>query len=210
MKIGIIGSGNIGGNLGLHLANAGYEVMFSSRHPDELEGLASEAGKIAITGTIEEAANFGDIAVLSIPFWGIEEISEKVGQQLKGKILLETVNPYPERDGKMAQDVRDSGRAASEFVADHFPDAHVVKAFNSIYFKKLRDQAFREPERRAILYAGDHQPSLQTIEQLIKDIGFGPVYVGKLSESHIIDPEQELYTRDVTVDEAKEILDEKK
>ncbi len=209
MKIGIIGSGNIGGNVGLHLADAGYEVMFSSRHPDELKDLANEAGENASTGSIEEAANFGDIIILSIPFWGVEEVAEKVGQRLKGKILIETVNPYPERDGEMAQDVRDSDRAASEFVADQFPDAHVVKAFNSIYFKKLRDQAFQEPERRAIFYAGDHQPSLETVEKMIEDIGFGPVFVGKLSESHIIDPEQELYTKDLTVNEGKEILDEK-
>jgi predicted dinucleotide-binding enzyme len=206
MKIGIIGSGHIGGNLGKHLAKAGHEILFSSRHPDELKELAEEAGENATTGTIKEAANFGDIVILSIPFWGVEEVAEKTGP-LTDKILIETVNPYPERDGQMAQDVRDSDRAASEFVAEQFPQAHVLKAFNAIYYKKLRDEAFQEGERRAILYAGDHQPSLDILEQLIDEIGFGPVYVGKLSESHIIDPEQELYTKDVTVEEAKEIVD---
>jgi predicted dinucleotide-binding enzyme len=206
MKIGIIGSGHIGGNLGKHLAKAGHEILFSSRHPDELKELADEAGENATTGTIEEAANFGDIIILSIPFWAVEEVAEKTGP-LTDKILIETVNPYPERDGQMAQDVRDSDRAASEFVAEQFPQAHVLKAFNAIYYEKLRDEAFREGERRAILYAGDHQPSLDILEQLIDEIGFGPVYVGKLSESHIIDPEQELYTKDVTVEEAKEILE---
>lgn len=205
MKTGIIGSGKIGGNLGIHLANAGYDVLFSSRHPDELKTLADEAGNNASAGTIEEAAGFGEAIILSVPFWAVEEVAEKIGEQ-DGKIIIETVNPYPDRDGQMAQEVRDSNRAASEFVADHFPGAHVLKAFNAIYFTHLRDQAFRDDQRRAIPYAGDHQPSLEKLEKLIIDIGFDPVYVGKLSESHIIDPDQELYTKDLTAEEMQAIL----
>lgn len=206
MKIGIIGSGNIGGNLGIHLASAGYEVMFSSRHPDELRDLAQEAGENASVGSIEEAAKFGNTIILSIPYWAVEEVADKIGPQ-KGKTVIETVNPYPGRDGEMAQKVRDSERAASEFVAEHFPEAHVLKAFNVIYFKNLRDQAFRDGPRRAIPYAGDYQPSLEKLEELINDIGFDPVYVGKLSDSHIIDPEQKLYTNDLTAQEMRSILD---
>lgn len=205
MKVGIIGSGKIGGTLGIHLANAGYNVMFSSRHPEELKTLAGEAGSNASVGTIEEAADFGEAIILSVPFWAVEEVAEKIGEQ-DGKIIIETVNPYPDRDGQMAQEVRDSNRAASEFVADHFPGAHVLKAFNAIYFTHLRDQAFRDDQRRAIPYAGDHQPTLEKLEQLITDIGFDPVYVGKLSESHIIDPDQELYTKDLTAEEMQAIL----
>lgn len=207
MKVGIIGSGKIGGNLGIHLANAGYEVMFSSRHPEELKTLAAEAGNNASVGTIEEAAGFGEAIILSVPFWAVEEVAEKIGPQ-DGKIIIETVNPYPDRDGQMAQEVRDSNRAASEFVADYFPGAHVLKAFNTIYFTHLRDQAFRDDQRRAIPYAGDHQPSLEKLEKLITDIGFDPVYIGKLSESHIIDPDQELYTKDLTAEEMQTILDQ--
>lgn len=205
MKVGIIGSGNIGGNLGIHLANAGYEVMFSSRHPDKLKTLADEAGNNASAGTIEEAAGFGDTIILSVPFWAVEEVAGKIGLQ-DDKIIIETVNPYPGRDGQMAQEVRDSNRAASEFVADYFPRAHVLKAFNAIYFKHLWDHAFRDGQRRTIPYAGDHQPSLEKLEKLITDIGFDPVYVGKLSESHIIDPDQELYTKDLTARETQNIL----
>jgi predicted dinucleotide-binding enzyme len=206
MKIGIIGSGNIGGNLGVHLANAGYEVMFSSRHPKQLEPLTEKADDHAAAGTIEEAADFGEVIILSIPFWGVEEVAERVGP-LKGKTIIETTNPYPGRYGEMAKDARESDRAASTFVAEYFPEAHVLKAFNTIYYKNLQDEAFREDGRRAIPYAGNHQPSLDMLEKLIEDIGFGPLYVGKLEESHIMDPEQPLYTKDVTVDEAKEIIE---
>jgi len=206
MKIGIIGSGNIGGSLGIHLAEAGYEIMFSSRHPNRLKKLAKRAGKNASVGTIEEAAQFGKVIILSIPFWGIKEVAEKLNP-LKGKIIIETVNPYPERDGQLALDVRRSERAASEFVADYFPKAHVLKAFNTIYFKDLQDQAFREGNLRAIPYAGDHKPSLKILKEIIEDIGFTPVYVGKLAESHIIDPEQELYSKDMTAAEMKKVLE---
>lgn len=205
MNIGIIGSGDIGGNLGLHLAKAGYEVRFSSRHPEQLKDLAEKAGENASVGTVEEAADFGEIIILSVPFWAVKEVAEKIGPQ-EDKIIIETTNPYPGRDGEMAQEVRDSDRAASEFVADHFPKAHVIKAFNTIYFKHLENQAFRESERRAIPFAGDHQPSLDKVEELIEEIGFGPIYVGKLSESHPMDVDQELYNKDLTVEEAKEIL----
>jgi len=118
-------------------------------------------------------------------------------------MIIKTVNPYPQRGGQMAQEVRDSDRAASEFVADHFPEAHMIKAFNPIYFKNMQDQAFPEAQRRAIPYAGDHQPSLKKAEQLIKDIGFDPVYVGQLSESDIIDSEQALYSIDLAAQKRK-------
>lgn len=209
MKIGIIGSGDIGGNLGLHLTNAGHEVIFSSRHPDRLETLAKQAGPKSSVGTVEEAAEFGDIIILAVPFKAVKEIAEKIGHQ-KGKAIIETTNPYPNRDGEVAQRVRDSNKAASVFVAEHFPEAHVLKAFNTIYFKNLRDDAFLEGDRRAIPYAGDHKPSLNILERLIDEIGFAPVYVGQLSESHPMDVEQELYTEDLTAAEVKQILEDLK
>lgn len=209
MKIGIIGSGNIGGNLGMHLTDAGYEVMFSSRHPDRLKPLAKQAGTKASVGTVEEAAEFGDIIILAVPFKAVEDVAEKIGPQTD-KTIIETTNPYPNRDGEVAQRVRDSNKAASVFVAEHFPEAHVVKAFNTVYFKDLRDDAFREDDRRAIPYAGDHKPSLNILEQLIDEIGFAPVYVGQLSESHPMDVEQELFTENLTAAEVKQILEDLK
>lgn len=207
MKIGIIGSGNIGGNLGLHLAQARHEIVFSSRHPDQLKALAQKAGDKAQTGTVEKATDFGDTIILSVPFWAVEEVATKVGS-MEGKTIIETTNPYPERDGAMAEEVRQSDRAASEFVAEYFPDAHVLKAFNTIYSKHLRDQAFRDGERRVIPYAGNHEPSLRLLKNMIEEMGFGPLYVGTLDESHPMDVDQALYNKDLTVEEAKQILEE--
>lgn len=207
MKIGIIGSGHIGGNLGIHLANAGHKVLFSSRHPDQLKELVTEAGKNATVGTVEEAADFGDTIILSVPFWAVEEVAEKTGP-LEGKTIIETTNPYPGRDGEMAQEVRDSNKPASLFVAEHFPKAHVVKAFNTIYYEHLRNQVNREGKLRAIPFAGDDKDSIKLTKSLIEEIGFAPVYVGKLSESHPMDVDQALYTKDLTADEVKQIIKE--
>lgn len=207
MKIGIIGSGNIGGNLGLHFTNAGHQVLFSSRHPEELKELSAEAGKKAKVGSVEEAAEFGELLVLSVPFKAIPELSEKLSP-LKDKIIIETTNPYPERDGEIAERIRKNEKPASVFVADEFPEAHVIKAFNTIYYKHLRGQAFREGERRAIPFAGDHEPSLEVVRELIEEIGFAAVYVGDLSESHPMDVGNELYNKDLTAKEAHDILND--
>lgn len=209
MNIGIIGSGDIGGNLGIHLAKAGHKVLFSSRHPEQLTGLTEEAGENASAGTIEEAAGFGKIVILSIPFWAVEEVAGKVAP-LDGKTVIETANPYPGRDGEIANKVRDSNKAASEYVAKQFPKAHVVKAFNTIYYEHLRDQAHRDNQLRAIPFAGDHEVTLTITKELIREIGFDPVYVGKLSESHLMDVDQPLYNKDLTADEIKQILENHK
>lgn len=205
MKIGIIGSGQIGGNLGIHLAKAGHNVLFSSRHPDELRELADEAGKHSEPGTIEEASEYGEIVILSVPFWAVKEVSEKTGV-LEGKTIIETTNPYPGRDGVIAKKARESNRTASEFVSDYFPKAHVIKAFNTIYYEHLRNQANRPGQLRAIPYAGDDKDSLELVEDLIKQIGFAPVYVGKLSESHLMDVDKPLYNKDLTEDEVKDLI----
>lgn len=146
MKIGIIGSGNIGGTLGKHWAKAGHQVMFSSRHLEELEPMAKQLN--AQVGTIEEAAAFGDVILLAIPFGKIPEVAQQVGT-LHDKILIDATNPYPQRDGDMARQViEDDSQTATGYVATQFASIPVVKAFNSIYFKVLDEQAFQSGDDR--------------------------------------------------------------
>ncbi len=104
MKIGILGSGNIGGTLGQHWAKGEHEVMFSSRKPEELKPMASAAG--AQIGTVEAAAAFGEVILLAIPFGKIPELAQQIGR-LDNKILINATNPYPQRDGDVAQQVID-------------------------------------------------------------------------------------------------------
>lgn len=194
MKIAVIGSGNIGGNLGKHWAKAGHEVLFSSRHPEELNDIVRDAQGDAKAVSVEKAfeAN-ADVYVLAVPFKAIDKLSELYAGEYHGKIIIDATNPYPERDGKMAQEVKDSNRNASEYTAMKFNTAKTAKAFNTIQAEHLRDMAWRESDKLAIPFAAQDEESKQVTQQLIKDIGFDAVYVGDLTKTHIMDPDQKIY-----------------
>lgn len=205
MKIGIIGSGNIGGTLGRHWAHVGHEVMFSSRNPDELKPMAQEVS--AKTGTVEEAAAFGDVILLAIPFGKVPEMAQQIGR-LDNKILIDATNPYPQRDGDVAQQViDDESQTATGYVAAQFPGARTIKAFNSIYYKVLAEQAFRTgDERIAVQFCGDDQQAKQITKQLIEDIGFAPQDIGSLSRGNLFEPDTQLYNKNLKIGEAEALL----
>ena len=111
MKIAIVGSGRIGGLVGKLWAQAGHQVRFSSRHPDNLDTLVAESGPNASRSSIEEALAFGEVVLISIPYGSLPAFGEQYGSQLSGKVVMETGNPYPQRDGDVAKRVLDSGLA---------------------------------------------------------------------------------------------------
>lgn len=205
MKIGIIGSGNIGGTLGRHWAKVGHEVMFSSRNPEQLQSMAEAAG--AKTGTIRETAAFADVILLAIPFGKIPEVAQQVGR-FERKILIDATNPYPQRDGDVAQQViDDDAQTATGFVASQFAGAQTVKAFNSIYFKVLEEQAFRSGgDQVAVQICGDDPQAKQTVKQLIKEIGFAPQDIGNLSSGTLFEPDAPLYNKNLKIGEAETLL----
>src|SRR5574337_1860793 len=137
-KIGIVGSGRIGGNLGILLAKAGYDVVFSSRHPDSLKDLVKTAGPKACAASVAEAAAFGDVIVLSVPLKAIPELDAETKEAFKGKIVIDTSNPYVERDGKIAEEAQRDPGGMGGFVAGLLPGARIVRAFNTVYFVDLR------------------------------------------------------------------------
>lgn len=205
MKIGIIGSGNIGGNLGKHWAKVGHEVMFSSRHPEELKPMAEKAG--AKTGTTEETAAFGEVILLAIPYGKVPDLAQQIGN-LDHKILIDAANPYPHRDGDVAQKViDDKSQTATGYVASQFPEAKTVKAFNSIYFKVLEEKAFRSGDDRiAVQICSDDEQAKETVKQLIEDIGFAPQDLGDLSKGVLFEPDAPLYNQNLKIGEAEKLL----
>ncbi len=207
MKIGIIGSGNIGGNLGKHWAKAGHEVLFSSRHPEQLDDLVRASEGKASAVSIEEAfeAN-ADVYLLATPFKAIDKLSELYAGEYGNKIIIDATNPYPERDGAMAQEVRDSNRNASEYTAMKFNTAKTAKAFNTIYADHLKNRAFRDSEKLAIPYAAQDEESRQVTQQLIQDIGFDAVYVGDLTSTKIMDPDQKIYAKSMERNELENLI----
>jgi len=194
MKIGVIGSGNIGGNLGKHWAKAGHEVLFTSRHPEELNQLVQEAGANSKAVNLDEAweAN-ADVYLLAVPFKAIDKLSELYAGEYGNKVIIDATNPYPERDGEMAQEVRDSNRNASEYTAMKFGTAKTAKAFNTIYAEHLKERAFRDTDKLAVPFAAQDEDSKKITQQLIEDIGFDAVYVGGLEDTDIMDPDQKIY-----------------
>lgn len=194
MKIGIIGSGNIGGTLGTHWAKAGHEVLFSSRHPKELNQLQMQAGNNATAVSVEEAfvAN-ADVYLLAMPFKEIDTIAELYAGEYGGKVIIDATNPYPKRDGTMAQEVRDSNSNASEYTATRFGTALTAKAFNTIYADDLKKKAFRDNDKIAIPFAAQDALSKETTQKLIEDIGMNAVYVGNLAATHAMEVDGEVY-----------------
>lgn len=205
MKIGIVGSGNIGGTLGRHWAEVGHQVMFSSRHPETLQPMADAVE--AQTGIVEEAAKFGDVILLAIPFGKVPDVAQQVGA-LDGKILIDAGNPYPQRDGEVAQQVIDNpSQTATGYVAAQFPGAKTIKAFNSIYFKVLEEKAFRSgSDRIAAQVCGDEAQAKSIVMQIIEEIGFAPQDIGDLSSGTLFEPGAPLYNKNLPISDAEAIL----
>ncbi|MFQ5937980.1 MAG: NADPH-dependent F420 reductase, partial [Acidiferrobacterales bacterium] len=109
LKIGIIGAGRIGGTLGELWVKAGHEVLLSSRHPERLKDLAQRLGPRARAGFPREAAVFGEVILISVPYGALPQVGRDYAAELKGKVVLETGNPFPSRDGDMAIPARAKG-----------------------------------------------------------------------------------------------------
>jgi predicted dinucleotide-binding enzyme len=131
MRIGIIGAGKVGGGLGKLWVRAGHQVLFSSRHPNRLKVLVEEAGSGAYSGTVADAALFGDLILFSPNFWGVDGALEATGP-LKGKTVVDVTNPLEwHPNGRMVRSLSGPTTAGEE-LAKKLPGAHVVKAFSTI------------------------------------------------------------------------------
>jgi len=205
-KIGIIGSGNIGGNLGIMLAQVGHEVLFSSRHPDTLKDLVKAAGIKACAGTVAEAITFGDVIVLSVPLKAIPDLDTDVKAAMKGKIVIDTSNPYPERDGKIAEEARKEPGGMGVFVARLLPGARIVRAFNTVYFEDLKKTVNNRGEKIGIPIAGDDQEGVDVAVELVERAGLDPVVVGGLRTSKLFDVGSAVYATGSPAREIRENL----
>jgi 8-hydroxy-5-deazaflavin:NADPH oxidoreductase len=204
MKIGVIGTGKIGSALATHWAKAGHELLLSSRHPEELQKLAKSLGPKVRVGTPQEAARFGDVILLSVPYNATPQIGRDLGADLKGKVLLDTGNPYPFRDGAMAEDARKRGTGVTS--PEFLPGVRLVRAFNAINHRNLVNDAHRSGERIAIPLASDDREALEIAQRLVRDAGFDPVVVGGLSRAKDFDVGSKVYTRNLTAAELRREL----
>jgi hypothetical protein len=180
--IGFIGAGNIGGQVARLAVAAGHDVVLSnSRGPETLGALVAELGPRARAATAEDAAKAGDIVVVSIPLKNIRQVPVA---PLAGKIVIDTNNYYPQRDGQIPE-LDNESTTTSELLQAHLPGAKVVKAFNHIYAAQLTTDGrpAGTPNRRALVIAGNDGAAKQTVTHLLDQFGFDTVDAGPLSES---------------------------
>lgn len=191
-RIGIIGAGKIGDALGRLWLRAGHQVMLSSRHPH---------GWIR---TPKEAAAFGDVVVLAVPFAAIADLARDIS--LEGKIVLDPTNAYVKRDGEYAREAMAGGRGTSAWSAAKFPGSRWVKAFNTVYFQVLEREAHRDGERIAIPMASDDGRGLAVVSQLVRDAGFEPVIAGALHRGKDFEPQMRAYNTGMTGHDVRRVL----
>jgi predicted dinucleotide-binding enzyme len=204
VKIGIIGTGRIGGALARHWVKAGHEVFVSSRHPEELQALVAELGPHAHAGTPREAAAFGTVILVSIPYGAMPQIGEDLRAELAGKVILDTSNPNERRDGEMALDAKKKGAGIA--TAEFLHNKRIVRAFNCLPAATLANDGNRQPERIAIPIGGDDAKALDIAQQLVRDAGFDPVVVGSLARTREFDLGEPLATGKLTAAEMRSKL----
>ena len=205
MKIGILGSGMIGGTAARLFAKAGHDVAVSnSRGPPSLTPLVEEIGAHARAETIDGAARFGDVVLLAVPWREPGALPE--ASLLEGKIVIDAMNPY--KAGGGTYDLGDS--TSSEEVQKRLPGARIVKAFNTMYYKTLATEGRPgrpESERLAIFVAGDDAAAKQVVAKLIEDIGFAAIDTGRLREGgRRQEPGSPIYNTPMTAPDARSAL----
>jgi predicted dinucleotide-binding enzyme len=206
IRIGIIGTGRIGGALARHWVAAGHEVLISSRNPDNLRELAAELGPRARVETPRVGAAFGDVVLVSVPYAAMPQIGADYAAELDGKIVIDTSNPIEGRDGAMALEAQRlcAGIATAQFLRG----TRVVRAFNCIPAASLANEANRQPERIAIPIGGDDAQALEVAQRLVRDAGFDPVVVGSLAETRQFDLGQPLAVGNLSAAELRSRLGE--
>lgn len=183
MRIAIIGAGNIGGTLARLLGHAGHEIVLGVRDRDKVAALTEEIG--ATIASPRDAAAAGDVVIVAIPFAGWPELAENIAAAVEGKVVIDAGNPYPDRDGAMAEEAVAGGRGSALAVAGWLPKARVAKAFNTLFWRDLADRA---GQGLGMAYAADDSVARDITAALIREAGFVPVAAGGLADSRRFDP----------------------
>jgi predicted dinucleotide-binding enzyme len=204
MRIGIIGSGRQGGALGLQWAKAGHEVLFSSRNPGNLKDLVAKAGPKARAGTPAEAAKFGDVILIAVPYGELPNVGRDNAALMKGKIVIDVGNPRVDRDGPMAAEALKKGTGVAS--AEYLPGVRLVRALNALSFVQVEREAHRAGEKLGIPVAGDDKQAVDTVVRLVVDAGFDPVVVGGLARAREFDAGTPVYVKGLTAAQLKTAL----
>jgi 8-hydroxy-5-deazaflavin:NADPH oxidoreductase len=201
--IGIIGSGHVGSNIARAAVAHGYDVVLSnSQGPDTLSALVGELGPRAKAATPAEAAASGDFAVVAIP---VTTVGQVPAAPLAGKVVIATINYFPQRDGHIAA-LDDGSATAPGLLQAHLPASHVVRAFSMINAAEMSGDGHPagDPKRRALALAGDDPAAKRLVAGLYDEFGFDAVDLGDLAESWRVDPGQPAFVTRQNLAELRE------
>jgi predicted dinucleotide-binding enzyme len=204
MRIGIIGSGNIGSTVGTLWVKAGHQVLFSSRHPEELRKLADSLGPLARAGTVREALTFGDVVFVGVPYGAYPQLGKDYAREFAGKIVLDAGNAVLKRDGEIANEAREKGIGITS--TKYLAGARIVRAFNTLNYRRLAGNSNRSGDRMAIPIAGDDKDAMAVAQILVRDAGFDPVIIGGLEQAKYFAQGGPLYGQEITAQEMQQRL----
>ncbi len=190
MTIAVLGTGNVGGALGCRWADAGYEVFFGARDPDshEAQAVCERAGSRARVGTCADAIAAADAVLLAIP-WDQTRAVLQGASSLRGKILMDCINPLT---SDLIGLTLGHTTSAAEQIAEWFPEARVVKAFNSLSAATMENPQYGDL-RAHVFICGDDEEAKATVKQLAAALGFDPIECGPLKLARQLEPLAALY-----------------
>ena len=207
MDIGIIGAGNIGGTVGKLWVQAGHRVRFGVRHPDRISAMVSGLGERASAASSLSAAEFGECVLFAGPYGAWPDFADSCAGALAGKTVIDAANPVASRDGAIVDAIARFGSGAGAYTASLLPRSRIAKAFNTVVWSDLRDDAHRRGVRFALAIAVDDDTASQLVEGLVDDAGFEPVVIGGLSRSGLLDPGGPLFAKPLTAAQLRDTLE---
>ena len=203
MRIGIIGSGTMGGAIGLLWAEAGHQILFASRNPDQLMELVQSAAPRASAGYADAAAFFGEVVLLAVPPVAIPQIGEDFSHLMQGKVVIDISNPRLDREGPITNEWLEMGTGLA--MAQYLPGVRLVKAFNTLGSRMLGNP-IRNGERIGVPIAGDDDEAVAIVVSLVRDAGFDPVIVGPLARASEFDRGSSVWVTGMSAREIREAL----
>ena len=186
MKLGVIGSGNIGKSIGSWAAKVGYEVTFAAKNEAVAKAAAQAAGHGAKAASVRGAVEAADLVLLAVPYGAVEEVLTEIRPLLRGKTVIDATNALSADFSSLMLGFTTS---AAEEIAKLVPDAHVVKAFNTVFAQVYASQNPKiQGKAISVFVAGDNKEATEKVQTLITKMGFDVVNAGPLKSARNIEP----------------------
>jgi 8-hydroxy-5-deazaflavin:NADPH oxidoreductase len=181
MRIGIIGAGWLGGTVGKIWVRAGHSVLFSSRHPEAHAGMVRELGESASAGTMRDAAEFGEVILVAVPYHALEQVGSDLHDALVGKVVLDATNPYLRDPAPLVKKVMAQGVAIASL--ERLPNVRLVRAFSAVDATAIEASSQGRGRALGVPLASNDAQALAIASELVRDAGCEPVIVGDLEQA---------------------------